>query len=598
MIKIKEIIKKYKVLTVLIISFFSVAGLISLQSIYNNNDLYITNNLLNLILFIIYIFSYYKIMKIKIEKREIIFAIVFSLIISTILILGTQLEIYSNLIFNILTIIKIFSLMCSVLPVIILLINFLENYKYKKVNIKRYNFSWKIFLIIFIFNFLVFLALYPGVYGYDAGYLIMVVKDHMQLNSNFSVLYWLIIGNLTNLGKICFDNYQIGFAIYILTQMIFMDLVSTKSIIYIIKKTKNKVLTILSILFFSFFPLYTVMIVSSTQDVFFSGVFALIILEILEMIDNKNYFCLKRNILKFSVLVFLLCAVRNNGLYCLLLASPFVIIFSKQNKIKMFFAIILPLFFYIFIYTGPIFNILNVQKITSFKEMLSIPSQQFARVYNYNISAFKNDDLKLLNKFYTNISTFEVYKYNELIADYAKLSINSEEVKKNLLKYISLWASVGIKDPQNYIEAHMLNTLGFWYPNKIYYDSRMYHPYIEFSMLDAKKWNSNYIEIKRDSKIPKYKEILEIIVEKNAWQNIPIFSLLFSAGFYFILVIFLLSLILLYKNYEYLAPMSVILSLYFTLFLAPVALYRYVFPIVTILPVIISLILCQNKKFS
>ena len=58
MIKIKEIIKKYKVLTVLIISFFSVAGLISLQSIYNNNDLYITNNLLNLILFIIYIFSY------------------------------------------------------------------------------------------------------------------------------------------------------------------------------------------------------------------------------------------------------------------------------------------------------------------------------------------------------------------------------------------------------------------------------------------------------------------------------------------------------------------------------------------------------------
>ena len=167
-----------------------------------------------------------------------------------------------------------------------------------------------------------------------------------------------------------------------------------------------------------------------------------------------------------------------------------------------------------------------------------------------------------------------------------------------MLKYISLWASVGIKDPQNYIEAHMLNTLGFWYPNKIYYDSRMYHPYIEFSMLDAKKWNSNYIEIKRDSKIPKYKEILEIIVEKNAWQNIPIFSLLFSAGFYFILVIFLLSLILLYKNYEYLAPMSVILSLYFTLFLAPVALYRYVFPIVTILPVIISLILCQNKKFS
>ena len=77
---------------------------------------------------------------------------------------------------------------------------------------------------------------------------------------------------------------------------------------------------------------------------------------------------------------------------------------------------IIPLFAYK-IYSGPVFNILGVTKTDTFREMLSIPSQQFARVYNYNLKVFSKEELKQLKKFYPQIDDFKYYTYRQSIAD-------------------------------------------------------------------------------------------------------------------------------------------------------------------------------------
>ena len=159
-----------------------------------------------------------------------------------------------------------------------------------------------------------------------------------------------------------------------------------------------------------------------------------------------------------------------------------------------------------------------------------------------------------------------------------------------------MWASIGVKDPENYVEAFLLNSLGFWYPNKNYNDDRMYHPYIEIEMLDAAKWNPRYVQIKRESKFPIYEKILNITIGKNVWKRIPVISTIFTTGTYFIIFIFLFLLTILRRNFKYMLPISIILGLYATLFLSPVAVFRYCFPIIMASPLMINLILYQKKK--
>ena len=188
-----------------------------------------------------------------------------------------------------------------------------------------------------------------------------------------------------------------------------------------------------------------------------------------------------------------------------------------------------------------------------------------------------------------------LHTYNDSIADVVKGYTNTNLLKSDPQKYIKLYFSVFKKSPKQFIEAFALNTLGFWNPEKNYYDSRMVHPYLEFYMLEAKKHNPDYIEIQRHSFLPHYEKILEKLVAQNYFSKIPIISSFLKLGTYFTLFITVLIFILYKKSYKYLVPLSYVFGLYITLFLSPVALFRYGFPILLITPVYFN-IFFQKKE--
>ena len=238
------------------------------------------------------------------------------------------------------------------------------------------------FSTIFLFNLLVFLALYPGVYGYDAGFQILeVLNNKVQLTSHFSVLFSAILANCVNLGKTLFNSYQIGLAIFALLQMTFMTYVATRISLYVINKIKNKILFTLTVLFFSLFPPYTVITISTTQDVMFAGISALIVLNLIELVNNKEYYNKKLNPIKLIILI----------------TIPFILIFKKDKKILTIATLITPIIIYK-IYTGPIHKIMKVQNEPSTREIVSVPSQQLARVYNYNYDILNKKDLETYDR--------------------------------------------------------------------------------------------------------------------------------------------------------------------------------------------------------
>lgn len=579
----------FKNLKFVIFSLFSVLGIYFVYNLDSNNFLFI-------ILFFLYFFCYRN-SKFNFNKKELVFCIFFSLFLSAILILGNQLELYSAISWKINTFINFMFLTFSIFPIICLILKFILNNKIiysKKLNYKKLLIIT--FIIIFLANFLAWLALYPGVYGYDAGYQIMVILEKMQITSFFSVLYTCLLGKTVQFGMNLFNSYQIGLAIFTFFQMLFLTFVAFKIISYILKKTNNFLFSLVFILFYSLFPLHLVMTVSTAQDALFSGIFALLFLELLEIVENKNYWNYKRHYVFLVFLMFLLIVTRNNGIYCLIFIIPFLLIFNKRN-IRKVLAISLTLFVFYFGYTNIFFDFANIEKVNNIQEMLSIPSQQLARVYVYNNAIFNEDDIEKLTSFYSNIENFNLYLYRPSISDPIKELVNNDFVKSNFASYLSFWGKIGLKDPKNYIEAFLLNSLGFWYPNKNYYDARMYHPYMEYNMLDVKLWNPKYIEISRSSKFPIYEHLLNSVVGENSWQKIPILSTVFSLGFYFIIFIFAFLIVIVRRKFSYLLPLSLAMGLYITLFLSPVALFRYGYPFVLISPLLITIIftICQPK---
>lgn len=589
----KYIASNLKNIIPFVLSFISTLGINGLITITSEQ---VTNNsFVYFIFFALFLFTFSKIKILK--KGYTVFSIIFSVFLSLVLIIGSQLEFYSEIIWSFATLIKIIALSVSIFPLNYLLLKYVDKFKIQKSDNINYKKIFVItFLIILFFNFLVFLALYPGEYGYDAGFQIMeILEKDVQITSHFSLLFSFILAKVVNLGKVLFGSYQVGFGIYCFLQMTFLSYVATKITVFCVKRIPNKIIYFINVLFFSFFPLYTLMSISAAQDSVFAGLFCLIILNVIELIENKDYWKNKLKPISLGILIFLLCLIRNNGFYCILISIPFIFLACKNKKVVVLLIFIIPLFAYK-IYSGPVFNILGVIKTDTFREMLSIPSQQFARVYNYNLKVFSKEELKQLKKFYPQIDDFKYYTYRQSIADPTKSVLNNKYVKSNLKDYISLWTSNGVKDPENYVEAFLLNSLGFWYPNKNYNDDRMYHPYIEIEMMDAAKWNPRYVQIKRESKFPIYEKILNITIGKNAWKRIPVISTIFTTGTYFIIFIFLFLLTILRRNFKYMLPISIILGLYATLFLSPVALFRYCFPIIMVFPLMINLILYQKKN--
>lgn len=592
-LKIKLYKNKFIILNILL-SFIATIGIIGYYHIFTSYDL-LSNSFINVIIFVLFTNLFNKIDWSK--KQNNIFSSIFSLFLSSILIIGTQLENNSSINWNIITLIKIICLTFSIIPIIYLILSFLNKYKTKSKIINYKNVSLGTFIFIVLFNIFVFLAIYPGLYGYDAGFQISeILEKNVQLTSHFSYIFCLILANTVKLGKIMFNSYQIGFAIYCFLQMLFLSFVSTKITIYSLKRTNNIYIYLFSVLLFSVFPLYTVMALSATQDSLFAGLFALVILNILDMFENKNYWKNFINPILLSILILFACMIRNNGFYTFLVSIPFIILFKKDKKWLTLLIFLIPLILYK-IYSGPVYNLIGIQNTDTMGEMLSVPSQQLARVYNYNNTVFNNKDKTLLNKYYTDVDKFTEYIFRQSISDPIKGLINNNNVSNDLSGYISLWAKIGIKDPKNYTEAFLLNTLGYWYPNKNYSDLRMYHPYIEYDMMNAKFWNKKYIDIKRSSKFKAYDKLLYLTLVKNYWKKVPIISTIFTMGTYFIVFIFLIGIAILRKKWQYFIPLSIVLGLYITLFLSPVGLFRYCFPILMILPILLSLIISKNNIY-
>ncbi len=589
------VIKKHKtILLSAVWSYLALLGLVYYLEIGMESRNY-SNNLVYALLYIM-IAAFILKSRQYMDRRKLKFSVFFSALTALIFVAGAQLEYLAAISWTAATAGKVLLLAVFFIPVYVLLFHLCTGIEVKAAewSTDRWK-KWKIYLIIVFFWGLAYLALFPGIYDYDSIDQTRQFLVSGYITSHHPVIHSFLLSTFLQIGHTLLGSYEAGLGFYSLLQLLFLAYAAVSVSWHLLKKQK-KYLFVLSLIFYALFPVHSIMAVWAAKDTIFAGLFALVSLSLLEMTDqDSDFFQNKRAMVRFVILTVLMCMFRNNGIYALILMLPVCFFCFKRGRWKVTALVAVCAVLYLS-YQNVLLPAAGVVS-GDMREMLSVPCQQLAKVYVEAPEVFDEEEKEALLELIPEEHLLD-YEDSPMIADATKNYFNSEVFRSSPGKYVKMYLEIGLKSPGRYVEAFLTNSLGFWYPNKSYPDSRMFHPYTEFDMADPDLFGGDYIYLKRISLLPPYEFILRMIIQYTAWEYFPVISNFFVPGTYFLLLLFAAGTACYRKTYSRLLVLGFWAGLWFTLLISPVALVRYAYPVILCLPILGELIVPEKKAGS
>ena len=316
---------------------------------------------------------------------------------------------------------------------------------------------FKISFVVLLLAWLPYLLTYfPGGIFYDTLTSIRQVEESFQgLSNHHPILYTLMLKFFTSIGKSLHIGIQGGLTLFLLMQYIFCAFVLSYAVKVIYKKVISKWYAYGSLFFFSFFSLVPFYVITIWKDTLFSFTLFLFITFLMD----KGYAFLeeKKDILKYIVLCFFLCFLRNNAIFLVFATTLFLFIKTKHKSFLITNGIFL---FSVLLVQGPVYSYFHWNG-DAFVEASAIPFQQIAYSVREGVELEEKEVAFLksvipfgtLKGSYTSVN-FDTLKFHEEFNRYA--------FSKGKKEFILLWFKLLPKNFSNYIEAYLLQTLGFW----------------------------------------------------------------------------------------------------------------------------------------
>ncbi|MEG1293917.1 MAG: DUF6020 family protein [Clostridium sp.] len=449
-----------------------------------------------------------------------------------------------------------------------------------------------IYLLTGLFFFVTFLAVYPGIYSYDASVQVLQFFGDKPITTHHPLLHTLFLCGCLKAGEILFGSFQAGMAIHSVLQSALLGAVFSYVIWRMIQKKRPVIVVVLSYLFLVVNPYMQIFAFITTKDILFGAAFLMLFLFAMDMLNDINgFFHSKWLQIRFCFIALLTCFLRNQGIYVLLFFGIIYFIYLlKKSGFQSFlhsFAAQWLLLLTIaagsyLIVNGPVFTAIGVEKGDP-KEMLSVPMQQLARAYQEEPELLTEEESAYICEL---IPTEYLEQYVSVNADPVKNGFRTEVMKKDPGKFLSTWAAIGMKMPKVYIDSFLLGNWGYWYPLETQY-------WINYIVFDGAFMDREYnvLNIHRNSHFPQYEEYLRNISLTPAFEKIPILSILLNQAFPFWLMLVAAAFLIYFKKYKLLIPLTLILGYWGTLMLGPVTSVRYAFPLMICVPSLFTLLL-------
>ena len=353
------------------------------------------------------------------------------------------------------------------------------------------------------------------------------------------------------------EDLNTGIALYSFLQMLVLVLSISFGLSLIQNLRIPRWLTATAFVYFSLFPYFSVLGVSSTKDVLFGALFLVAFLLGIKTAENKKS---RRVPCFFSATLGLSFLFRNNAVYAAVAECVLLLILLPATRKKRFAEKVLLVIFAAVLIAEMGFA--GLKQVTGAKsggvaEMLGVPIQQLARVYNYEYEKLDQDDLNTLAYY---IPQAVLPDYNDVLSDPVKTFFYSENFHESPAAFFKFWLSVGKKCPFTYADSFLRNTAPLW---KIGDRSnlRINNDYLAVDFIRIEN------SVKRDSKLPVLKNTLDRLIGKGEILDTPVLSIQASMALYFWLLFLTTWIMLAEKQYEMLylplLPLMYMLTLLF-----------------------------------
>lgn len=457
--------------------------------------------------------------------------------------------------------------------------------------------SWA---FIFLCWIPVFLAYYPAIMSYDFHRQSQeALKGFVWFNSFQPLAHTFLIWVAFQIGNL-FGSFQTGMACYSIFQMLVFSFACAYSCRVFYKLIKRKCIVFILTLFYATFPYNSVLSVEVTKDVLFSAFFLLFLCFFIERTvfeDEGRHITLDILLVLAGILMSLF---RNNALYAVAVFMVLYFCMAKRGQRLRIFILGLCL---VLGGKGALeglqiaFNAGRGSQV----EMFSVPIQQFARVGYYHGEELDEEIYELINMYVP-----EQYwsAYNPSISDSVKAWIGAiafgQTWQGHYGEMFSAWLKVGLQYPNEYIDAFLLLTSGYWFIDDVSYAEVLGYG-LEERMGAVYTYNSTVSDIlpegiEHETRFAWLEEQLENIVSANSYYNWPVIANLFKPAFYcWALLLGVLKCF--YKKNRKALFTALFLTIYLaTMFLGPVVQVRYILPIMLTVPLIFGVLVFETKE--
>lgn len=446
-----------------------------------------------------------------------------------------------------------------------------------------------------------FLALFPGVYGVDAQtWYYEFSHPEIPISSQWSPVYCGLWYAFVRFGEVFLNSNILGFGLFTAVQMGITLYAIWRFLKFTADRMNEKF--VIGVTVFFMMPTHAIMALTSAQDALFSVCFGMAVLYLLEYIlDEDNFWKNKKKLLKLVLWLLLMCMIRNNGLYALLVMLVILAFIKKTRRLLLPLTAVVVL---VFLYQNPVYDMMGIEKGTAIREMLSLPLQQMAYLYNNSESLTEEQR----NEMQLYVSKEGWQAYEPCISDQVKSRLNVEAVKNHKLDFLKLYVKCFLADPKGYLQAAGLQTFSLWYPYKAWPDPRPWHPYLNVQSYNTTEVYDGF-SISRKSLCPPYELILRMLFGyggagygyggdlEMSFTRIPVLNELCQAGTYTWILVFEFFYAIYKRKKGLFVILGIELGLWLTVFLSPVIMYRYCAPLIFTAPLyIMALLLVKDRK--
>lgn len=441
------------------------------------------------------------------------------------------------------------------------------------------------FLIILAVWAVVWLAYRPGFFNYDA-WQVDEVLNH-RFSRHHPLLHTLLLGHCYKLG-LSLGDPNAGVALYCAVQGILLAAILALSCAFL-RSRGRRFLSALSLLFYAFFPANSILAISTTKDVLFSG-FILLALLLALSCDTAGS---KRAAHVLAVIeVFLLALIqlmRNNAQYAVLLTLPVCLLFFRRKRWRTLFLVFAAGFALFKVSDAALTRMLSAAP-GEIAEAFSIPIQQCGRIYTRLAEDGEDEETQAeIAAFFDMDKAYYRPERSDLMKFYTTVD------RENAAAFLKLSAKLFLRYPLESIDAVLCLTKGAWDVGDLTY-AEAYRGVSDRAGVLFTDIKPGY-GIHEESALPGLERALERLVSENAFTRIPLLPLLFSPAFYVWLFLLVFAMAVFGPARAYAPFLPFFFFLLLTILAGPCIIVRYVYPFMVCMPVFLYMLSsCRPRR--